>query len=80
MFPRPKLQTGVGIVLTVLGLIGIFISFSVQKSDFDPTALMISFVSISVSIMGISLIIERTTSGDNRSPIQLQVDERHFED
>jgi hypothetical protein len=80
MFPRPKLQTGVGIVLTALGLLGIFISFSVQKSDFDPTALMISFVSISVSIIGISLIMERAASGDNRSPIQLQVDRRHSED
>jgi len=62
MHPKYKLQNAVGAVLTALGLIGIFVSFSVQKSDFDPTAMMIAFVSISVSIVGIALIIERPNS------------------
>ncbi len=49
--------------MTTIGLLGCFISFSVQKSDVDPTALMIAFVSIAVSIIGISLIIgERPAS------------------
>jgi len=52
-----KLQTTAGIVLTAIGLIGIFISFSIQKSDVDPTALTVAFASISISIVGISLII-----------------------
>jgi uncharacterized membrane protein AbrB (regulator of aidB expression) len=52
-----KLQTAAGIVLTAIGLVGIFISFSIQKSDVDPTALTVAFASISVSIVGISLII-----------------------
>jgi hypothetical protein len=43
--------------LTAIGLVGILISFSIQKSDVDPTALTVAFVSISVSIVGISLII-----------------------
>jgi hypothetical protein len=54
---RIKLQTAGGIVLTVIGLIGIFISFSIQKSDVDPMALTVAFASISISIVGISLII-----------------------
>lgn len=52
-----KLQTAGGIVLTAIGLVGIFISFSIQKSDVDPTALTVAFVSISISIVGLSLII-----------------------
>jgi hypothetical protein len=67
MFSHLKLQAAVGAVLTVVGLVGIFISFSVQKSDVDPTALMIAFVSISVSIIGISLMIERPASPKSES-------------
>jgi xanthosine utilization system XapX-like protein len=65
MFSHIKLQTAAGTVLTVAGLVGILISFQVQKSDIDPTALMIAFVSISVSIIGISLIIENPASPKN---------------
>jgi len=65
MFSHLKLQTAAGTVLTVIGLVGILISFQVQKSDIDPTALMIAFVSISVSIIGISLIIENPVSPKN---------------
>jgi hypothetical protein len=57
MFAHLKLQTAVGAILTGIGLVGVFVSFSVQKSDVDPTALVIAFVSIAVSIIGISLII-----------------------
>jgi hypothetical protein len=67
MFPHLKMQSAVGAALTVVGLVGILISFSVQKSDIDPTALMIAFVSISVSIIGISLIIENPASPKNES-------------
>ena len=65
MFSHLKLQTVAGTVLTVVGLVGMLISFQVQKSDIDPTALMIAFVSISVSIVGISLIIENPASPKN---------------
>jgi hypothetical protein len=57
MLLHPKRQTAAGIILTVIGLIGMLISFSIQKSDFDPNALTVAFASISVSIVGISLII-----------------------
>ena len=67
MFSHIKLQVAAGTVLTVVGLVGILISFQVQKSDIDPTALMIAFVSISVSIIGISLIIENPASPKNDS-------------
>ncbi|HXZ89883.1 MAG TPA: hypothetical protein VEG61_02370 [Candidatus Dormibacteraeota bacterium] len=59
---RPNLQTAVGIVLTVIGLVGMLVSFSIQKSDVDPTALTVAFASISVSIVGISLIIGDPTA------------------
>jgi len=54
---QPKLQTAAGFVMTFIGLVGILVSFSIQKSDVDPTALTVAFVSISVSIVGISLVI-----------------------
>ena len=54
---RYRLQTVAGVILTTIGLVGVFISFSIQKSDVDPTALTVAFASISVSIVGISLII-----------------------
>jgi hypothetical protein len=65
---HPKLQTIAGIVLTALGLVTIFISFSIQKSDVDPTALTVAFAGISVSIVGISLIIGDPTP-QRRNPI-----------
>jgi len=52
-----KPQTLIGVALTVIGLVGIFISFQIQKSDIDPTALTVAFASISISIVGIGLII-----------------------
>jgi len=55
----PRTQTIAGILVTALGIIGIFVSFTVQKSDVDPTAMMIAFASIAISIVGISLILER---------------------
>jgi len=65
-----KLQTTAGIVLTVIGLVGIFISFSIQKSDVDPTALTVAFASISASIVGLSLIIGDPTpkAADKQPP------------
>ena len=57
----PRTQTIAGILVTALGIIGIFVSFTVQKSDVDPTAMMIAFASIAISIVGISLILERPT-------------------
>jgi hypothetical protein len=52
-----KLQSAAGIVLTAIGLVGMLVSFSIQKSDVDPTALTVAFAAISTSIVGISLII-----------------------
>jgi len=66
----PKLQTTAGIILTAIGLVGILISFQIQKSDVDPTALTVAFASISVSIVGISLIIgDPTPKTSNRQSL-----------
>jgi len=53
-----KTQTIAGVLVTAIGLIGIFTSFQIQKSDVDPVALMIAFASIATSIVGISLILD----------------------
>ena len=53
-----RAQTIAGILVTAIGIIGIFVSFTVQKSDVDPTAMMIAFASIAISIVGISLLFE----------------------
>jgi hypothetical protein len=53
-----KAQTIAGILVTAVGIIGIFVSFTVQKSDVDPVAMMIAFASIAISIVGISLLFE----------------------
>ena len=54
----PKAQRAVGLLLLALGLIGIFVSFTVQESDVDPEAMMIAFASIATSIVGIAIILE----------------------
>jgi len=66
----PKLETSAGIILTAIGLVGILISFQIQKSEVDPTALTVAFASISVSIVGISLIIgDPTPKAPNEKPL-----------
>jgi hypothetical protein len=44
-----KLQTTIGSAVTVTGVLGIFISFVIQKSEFDPTAFALSIVSIFIA-------------------------------
>jgi len=61
-----------GAILTAIGLVGIFISFQIQKSDVDPTAMTVAFASISVSIVGISLIIGDPTPKTKSSSSGLQ--------
>jgi hypothetical protein len=52
-----ELQATIGSVATVAGVLGIFISFVIQKSEFDPTAFALSMVSIFIAIVGIALIL-----------------------
>ena len=56
-----RAQTIAGILVTAIGIIGIFVSFTIQKSDVDPVAMMIAFASIAISIVGISLLFETPT-------------------
>ena len=61
MFSHLKLQTVAGTVLTVVGLVGMLISFQVPKSDIESHSPDDSVCRpFSVSIIGISLIIENT--------------------
>jgi hypothetical protein len=63
----PKAQSGIGFLLLAFGLIGILVSFTVQKSEIDPTAMMIALVSIAVSIVGISIILEAPHADNDRA-------------
>lgn len=51
-------QTLFGYFLTAIGILGIFISFVIQKSEYDPTAFALSMVSILIAIVGITLILQ----------------------
>ena len=53
-----KLRTTIGYAVTVAGVLGIFISFIIQKSEFDPTAFALSIVSIFIAVIGIALILQ----------------------
>jgi multisubunit Na+/H+ antiporter MnhG subunit len=53
-----ELETTIGSIGTVAGVLGIFISFIIQKSEFDPTAFALSMVSIFIAIVGIALILQ----------------------
>ena len=54
----PKVQQAIGILILAAGLIGIYVSFTIQKSDVDPNAMMVAFGSIATSIVGIAIILE----------------------
>ena len=51
-------KTSAGYFLTTIGVLGIFTSFVIQKSEFDPTALALAIAAIFVAIMGITLILQ----------------------
>jgi hypothetical protein len=44
--------------MTVAGVLGIFVSFVIEKSEFDPTAFALSMVSIFIAVIGIALILQ----------------------
>jgi hypothetical protein len=44
--------------LTGIRILGIFISFVIQQSEFDPTSLALSIASIFIAIVGIALILQ----------------------
>jgi len=46
-----------GMVLTAVGLIGVFVSFVIQKGELDPTALGLSIGSIFLATIGIGWML-----------------------
>jgi len=48
--------------MTIAGLGGMFISFVIQKGDFDPTAFGVAIASIFIAIVGVALILEQPKS------------------
>lgn len=63
-----KLQTTIGSAVTVAGVLGIFISFAIEKSEFDPIAFALSLVSIFIAVIGIAIILQ--------SPARQEIHER----
>ena len=51
-------HTLLGYFLTAIGILGIFTSFVIQKSEYDPTAFALSMISILIAIVGITLILQ----------------------
>ena len=54
-----EVQNTIGSVATVGGMIGIFVSFVIGKSELDPTAFALSMISIFIAIVGIALILQQ---------------------
>ena len=52
-----KIENLAGYVLTAAGLIGILVSFIIQKSEFDPTAFAVATAAIFMAIVGIAMIL-----------------------
>jgi len=50
-----------GIVITTVGIIGVFVSFVIQKSELDPTALGVAIASIFLATIGIGWILGSPT-------------------
>ena len=65
-------RTLAGITVTIAGLVGVFVSWVIQTSDYDPTAMGVAFFSIAVAIIGISLII--CNPSDSEGPKKLTMD------
>jgi len=64
---RMNTPTSIGSIITVGGVLGIFISFIIQRSEFDPTAFALSIVSIFIAIVGIALILQPPVKQDTTS-------------
>jgi len=52
-------HAAIGSIATVAGVMGIFISFLIEKSEFDPTAFALSMVSIFIAIVGIAVVLQQ---------------------
>jgi len=61
-----KVQNAIGTIATAAGIIGIFVSFLIEKSEFDPTAFALSMVSIFIAIVGIALILQQPPKAHHR--------------
>jgi len=61
-----KVQNTIGTIATAAGIIGIFVSFLIERSEFDPTAFALSMVSIFIAIVGIALILQQPPKPHHR--------------
>jgi hypothetical protein len=60
-----QIQWVSGYILATVGIIGIFASFVIQKSEFDPTSFSLSIMSIFIAIAGIALILQPADDGEH---------------
>jgi len=54
-----EVQNIIGSIATAGGIIGIFVSFIIGKSELDPTAFALSMISIFIAIIGIALVLQQ---------------------
>jgi len=59
-----------GAIMAGVGLIGVFVSFVIQKGEFDPTALGLSIGSIFLAIMGIAWMLGSPSEGARKKPLK----------
>jgi len=61
-----------GIVLTAVGLIGVFVSFVIQKGELDPTALGLSIASIFLATIGIGWMLGSPTETEQKKTSKIR--------
>ncbi|MGO9645169.1 MAG: hypothetical protein ACLPY5_10510 [Candidatus Bathyarchaeia archaeon] len=61
-----------GMVMTAVGLIGVFVSFVIQKSELDPTALGVSIASIFLATIGIGWMLGSPSETEHKKTSKIR--------
>ncbi|HYW01525.1 MAG TPA: hypothetical protein VE862_08655 [Candidatus Acidoferrum sp.] len=67
----PEMQKP-GMVMTAAGLIGVFVSFVIQKGEIDPTALGLSIGSIFLATIGIGWMLGSPTETEQKKTSKIR--------
>ncbi|HKM76788.1 MAG TPA: hypothetical protein VJZ32_10245 [Candidatus Bathyarchaeia archaeon] len=61
-----------GMVMTAVGLIGVFVSFVIQKSELDPTALGVAISSIFLATIGIGWMLGSPSETEHKKTSKIR--------
>jgi len=67
----PEMQKP-GMAITAAGLIGVFVSFVIQKGELDPTALGLSIASIFLATIGIGWMLGSPTETEPKKTSKIR--------